>query len=474
MARIIIIGAGLSGLAAALFLGRRGHQVDLFERDPDAPPGDREGCFAHWKRRGAPQIRQAHNFLGLSSRVLAEEAPDVLDALKSSGVFQASRWPSVSDPFAYSLFARRPIYEALLREAVERQGEVRLHRAIDVAGLIARSGGEVPHVVGVRLGDGSEADADLVVDASGRWTKAAEWLSALGARSWIEDLQETPLAYLTRWYRLNPGETYPPVIVPAAAPIPYLLTIAFPADNGCFAIAMAASMTDPLRGTLLEPEVFAAYLDAVPAIQAWASRGTPITDPLPLARINNCRRRLTDEAGPIVTGFVMLGDSGNHTNPTYGRGVSLGFAQAQHLARTAETAASPVAFALSFSEWTDANVGSWRDSQQEADGFLLTLAQATIAGEMPPRPPPQFRFRQAMGVLADRDAEVAELVAQEQHLLCPAGAADADPAVSAKVRAFMEQAPRGPAVAGPSRREFEALVAAHASGRRGKSRGRLA
>jgi len=199
VARIIIIGAGLSGLAAALFLGRRGHQVDLFERDPDAPPADREACFADWKRRGTPQARQAHNFLGLSSRVLSEEAPDVLDAVRAAGVFTMRRWPSVPEPFAYSLLARRPIYEALLREAVERQGGVRVHCAIDVIGLLARRDSDIPHVVGVRLGDGSEADADLVVDASGRWTKAAEWLAAIGARPWVEDLQETPLVYLTRW-----------------------------------------------------------------------------------------------------------------------------------------------------------------------------------------------------------------------------------------------------------------------------------
>jgi len=253
-------------------------------------------------------------------------------------------------------------------------------------------------------------------------------------------------------------------------PLPYLLTIAFPADNGCFAVAMSPSMTDPLRGSLMEPEVFGAYVDAVPQIQAWVSRGTPITDPLPLARINNCQRRLTDRVGPIVTGFVMLGDSANHTNPTYGRGVSLGFAQAQHLARTAEMTASPVEFAIAFSEWTDANTGAWRQSQQEADGFLLSLAQATVANETPPTPPPQFLFRQAMAALADRDAEVAALVARELHLLCPAGSVEADLAVSAKVRAFMERGPPRPPPAGPSRREFEALVAATASGRRGRGR----
>jgi 2-polyprenyl-6-methoxyphenol hydroxylase-like FAD-dependent oxidoreductase len=335
---------------------------------------------------------------------------------------------------------------------------------------LARAGGEVPHVIGVRLEDGTEADADLVVDASGRWTKAADWLAAIGARPWVEDFQETPVVYLTRWYRLRPGESFPYALGPVFVPVPYMPTFAFPADNDSFAIAMAPSMSDPLRGQLLEPEVFGAYAETVPQVQAWASRGTPITDPLPLARINNCRRWLIDRDGPIVTGFVMLGDAANHTNPTFGRGASLGFSQAQHLARSVETAASPAAFAQAFSDWTDANIGCWRQSQQEADGFFARRAQAAIAGEAPPAPPPQFLFRQAMAVLADRDAEVAAAFARETYLLCPAGTAEADPVVAAKVRAFLESGPPAPPPAGPSRREFEALVAATASGRRGRRR----
>jgi phytoene desaturase len=48
--KIIVIGAGLSGLTAALTLARAGHQVDIFEQD-EKPGGVTQGCDAsgfHW------------------------------------------------------------------------------------------------------------------------------------------------------------------------------------------------------------------------------------------------------------------------------------------------------------------------------------------------------------------------------------------------------------------------------------------
>ena len=38
MARILILGAGLSGLCTAMLVAREGHEVTVLERDPAAPP----------------------------------------------------------------------------------------------------------------------------------------------------------------------------------------------------------------------------------------------------------------------------------------------------------------------------------------------------------------------------------------------------------------------------------------------------
>jgi cation diffusion facilitator CzcD-associated flavoprotein CzcO len=48
MARIVVLGAGLTGLAAALVLARDGHQVRVLERDPAEPVGEAEDLWKGW------------------------------------------------------------------------------------------------------------------------------------------------------------------------------------------------------------------------------------------------------------------------------------------------------------------------------------------------------------------------------------------------------------------------------------------
>jgi 2-polyprenyl-6-methoxyphenol hydroxylase-like FAD-dependent oxidoreductase len=68
--------------------------------------------------------------------------------------------------------------------------------------------------------------------------------------------------------------------------------------------------------------------------------------------------------------MVMLGDSALHTNPTAGRGVSLAFAHARHLAATIGQASQPIPYVAAFEDWTHANIGTWYRPQAHADTAL--------------------------------------------------------------------------------------------------------
>jgi 2-polyprenyl-6-methoxyphenol hydroxylase-like FAD-dependent oxidoreductase len=64
MAAVLVIGAGLNGLAAGGLLARDGHDVTVLEHDPAEPDRDAHQLWNHWERPGVNQFRQLHVMLG--------------------------------------------------------------------------------------------------------------------------------------------------------------------------------------------------------------------------------------------------------------------------------------------------------------------------------------------------------------------------------------------------------------------------
>ena len=52
MAKVIVLGGGVCGLAASLMLARDGHRVTVLERDPAPPPETPEHAWERWDRDG--------------------------------------------------------------------------------------------------------------------------------------------------------------------------------------------------------------------------------------------------------------------------------------------------------------------------------------------------------------------------------------------------------------------------------------
>ncbi len=457
MARVAVIGGGISGLGTALMLGRRGHTVTLYEQDARQAGEDLDRDFFHWDRPRSPQAVQPHSFLAPVRTVLRAEAPDVYADLLARGAreYHEFDWFTerpehrTGDEDLVTLRTRRIVLEAALTAAVHRERTVDVRLGRRVSGLVFGEG-RPARVTGVRVGAHTHP-ADLVVDAAGRRSPVPAWLTAAGCRPPVVDSHRAGLAYLCRWYRLRPDGPRDPGRVKTGSAAPFALAGVFPSDNDTFAVNLVLSTGDPTRGALTDPTVFEAAARRFPATTAWLDLAPePRSAVLPMAGLDNRWTGLADDDGPVVTGLVNAGDSLIHTNPTLGHGAALCLRAAQHLAAHAdEIAADPVVYHA----WTAQALRPWFDAQVTAD-------RANEERLTESAPPPDRRAA-AVAACAFEDPVVMRARAQVRHLLRPARDAYGTEEVDRHVTAWLDAHPDfSPRHDGPTRAQWDALIPA--------------
>jgi flavin-dependent dehydrogenase len=414
MARVVVVGGGIAGLAFGLFGSRRGLNVVVVEQDSASPPADLDEQFVSWPRAGVAHARQGHNFLGLARRVLDDEAPDLVAAMLAAGVSTVAVRMGAADPpdeRGFALAARRAVFEAALRTAAVDAGtEVVAGRA--ARRLIVGHGG-VPVVRGVVLDGGEEITGDVVIDACGRRSPVQDWLTSVGAQSAREECRPCELIYNTRYYRLRDDESdFPSREIPVTTDLGFGLAMAFPADNRTFALALTVSSDDPLRSAARRPEVLEGVHLRTERTAPWLLAGEPINDVATMARIDNRRRSLCRDGEPVAGGLLLLGDASLHTNPTFGRGASLALAQAQAFATLiGNSLDDPIALVAAAEEWTERHLGPWYPSQVAADEERQRLISYRLRDIEPPPPDdPIAHFTAALIQLAATDPVVGNAV----------------------------------------------------------------
>lgn len=473
MARVIVVGGGVAGLTTALLGARRGHEMVLVERGAPPPDGDAE-ALAGWDRSGVVQAPFAHAFKARSTRVLREEAPDVLDAMRDAGVSASAinAGPGYDDDEL--LEARRHVYEGMLRRAVDREPGVSVVRG-SVRGLVA----DGSRVTGVRVATGptrtgdrttgaevargetadhrrdvDELRGDIVVDAGGRRSASSRWLQELGLPTVHEEHYPADQHYLTRHYRLRPGHERPGP-APVGMPLPYAFVIVFGGDNATFSVAGSFGKWDPLLGRLHDPEVFDRFLQELPLTAPWLEHADPIGPVHVMAGLANRRRVLVTG----VQGLALVGDSSLYTNPARGHGVSLSLWMAQHLAECLDRWADHPDEAAAQQAWIDRTLRPFFDEQVAFDHATREQFRAGIDGVGFLPPAPTRRPDLARMVLAQQDPQVAQLVNRVNHLLAPPSIL-AEPDLMRRVEELLATDPAlVPSTVPLTRERFEALVA---------------
>jgi 2-polyprenyl-6-methoxyphenol hydroxylase-like FAD-dependent oxidoreductase len=210
MSKIIVLGAGVCGLAAGMLLAQDGHEVTVLERDGTPPPAKPQQAWESWVRPGVNQFRQAHFLLPAGRVILEQELPQVVRALAAADAARVDllsvmppaitdRAPRPDDDRFVTLTARRPVLEQAFARCAQATPGLNIRRGARIVGLAARGDNRTPHVTGVRLEGGEQLGADLVVDAMGRGSPLPRWLEQAGARPVPEQTEDSGYTYYSRF-----------------------------------------------------------------------------------------------------------------------------------------------------------------------------------------------------------------------------------------------------------------------------------
>jgi 2-polyprenyl-6-methoxyphenol hydroxylase-like FAD-dependent oxidoreductase len=449
-----------------MMLARDGHVVTVLERDAAQVPDSAEAAWESWERRGVPQFRQPHNLFPRYRQILEDELPEVLDGLVEGGgawvdflatlpPFITDRGPRPGDEKFGFVTGRRPMVEYVHAQAAENEPRLTVRRATKVEGFTTGADGDgVPHVTGVRTAEG-ELRADLVVDAMGRRSPALEWLGTIGARPPVTNSQECGFTYYTRYFT---GSTLPVAMAPPVCPIGTFMILTLPGDNTTWSVTLWAPSGDRPLKEFRDPEKFTSVVRACPMHAHWLD-GEPITDVLPMGGILDRYRRFVVDGQPVATGFAAVGDAWACTNPSAGRGLSVGLIHAQRLRDIVRSSlGDPRAFALEWDEVTEAELAPWYWNQLAADQARLDKIAAVREGRadtvdtIPPIPP---KFETAARAML-YDADVFRAVLETVGCLALPEEVFARPGLWDKVVAT---AGEPIAIPGPSREELLRLLA---------------
>jgi 2-polyprenyl-6-methoxyphenol hydroxylase-like FAD-dependent oxidoreductase len=469
MTKIVVLGAGVCGLAAGILLRRDGHEVTVLERDPDPVPSSPEDAWERWSRDGVSQFRLAH-YLTPRGRIALDEAlPDVLADLEAAGGIAfdpllmmppsiTDRTPRDGDGGFRTVTARRPVFEQVLGRAADDEPGLEIRRGVSVSALIARArNGEPPHVYGVRTDSGEQLDADLIVDATGRRSPLPRWLAAVGARPMHEQAEDSGFIYYSRFFRAASGGM-PEYRAPLLMPIETFSLLTLPSDNDTWSVTIYTSSGDRPLKRLRDLGLWTALVRACPLHAQWLE-GEPISEVVAMGGIVDRYRRLIVDGRPVATGLALLGDSWSCTNPSLGRGMTLGLLHAQLLAEVVRAHPDdPHDFAEAWDEITEAELAPWYRETVEEDRDRIQQIEALRHGlEASPKPGSIAWMQGALLAAASQDPDAFRAFIANRSCLSLTQEIFEDTGFMGRVLDLARGAERPP-LAGPDRDQLLALL----------------
>jgi 2-polyprenyl-6-methoxyphenol hydroxylase-like FAD-dependent oxidoreductase len=387
MASVVMVGGGIAALTTAMLLADDGHEVTVLERDP-AGPTDPYAAWEGWPRQGVSQFRLPHLFVSRFRVELERELPRVVKALAEAGTLRFNPLGPggerrVNDADHEMLTGRRPVMESVVARVAGSTPGVTIRRGVTVTGLIAEqpSTSAGVRVTGACTADGERVAGDLVVDATGRRSPLARWLRACGAAPLAEEMEDSGFVYYGRHFASADG-SLPALKGPALQEHGTVSSLTLPADNGTWAVVIVTSAADRALRGLHDAERWSAAVRSMPLIAHWIDAEPLNARVVTMAGIEDRHRCLVVAGEPVATGIVALADAWACTNPSLGRGVSLGALHGRILRDTLRRSdpAEARQFALDFHDATMTSVEPWYRATVRYDRHRLAEIDAHIRG----------------------------------------------------------------------------------------------
>lgn len=321
----IVLGGSMAGMMAAQQLSQIFDHVTILERDvlPTTPD----------YRKGVPQARHAHAFLYRGLLILEAMYPGFRQDLLNNGgvslnVGRDLAWTSGGvtrpryDSAIESISAGRIIIEHTVRARLLQNPKIRVLNGADVIGLVTDDTNTRATGVNVRFTSGSTIiDADLVVDCTGRNTRAPEWLEQLGYErpaTTIIDPHGGYTSFIVEYDAdAQPWKGF--YIQPTAPHITRgAIMLPFDATHGHVTLVGMGNDLPPTNDEEME-----AFIDSVPNLRGYLSQTRRVSENNYGYRQIYNRVYHYERMERQLENFIAMGDSAVALDPVYGQGMTI-------------------------------------------------------------------------------------------------------------------------------------------------------
>ena len=335
--RAIVIGGSMAGLLAARVLSDHFERVTILERDFYPEGID--------NRRGLPQGHHLHALLARGSNIIEQFFPGIRDEMIAAGacLLESAEdiawrtpqgWGKQFRSGVMVLAFSRPFLDWHVRRRLSAIENIEIVAGAEVTGLRMNSDRAAIDGVSFKLhsigNDGGQEKssveiltADLVIDASGRSSRAPQWLAALGYERPRETVVNAFLGYASRIYQRPENRQLGPqaIFLQAAPPDLTRMGIIFPIEGNRWLVTLCGGDRDYAP---VDEKEYLDFARSLPSSLIFDTiRDCQSLSPIRSWRATENRRRHYEEMRKLPGQLVLLGDSVCAFNPVYGQGMTI-------------------------------------------------------------------------------------------------------------------------------------------------------